>query len=115
MPALCGIVQEHLCARVSPKVCIKVCLKLWGLDYDSMLHLLGITRISTYQQFLKLVLLYRAVNGPTYFPPGIFVPRSSPTRPVVTLTLILLDSLLVQIMLTVYPQCHYALEQLAQL
>ena len=81
------------------KFAYKVCLKRWGLDYDSMLHLLGITRLSTHWQFLKLVLLYRAVNGLTYFPPGIFVPRSSPTCPVVTWTLIYL---LIQIMLTAH-------------
>ena len=54
------------------KFACKVCLKQWELDYDSMLHLLGITRLSTRRQYLKLVLLYKAVNGKTYFPPGIF-------------------------------------------
>ena len=77
----------------------KVCLKWWDLDYNSMLHLLGITRLSTRYQCLKLVLLYKAVNGLTYFPPGILFLGRHPTCPVVTLTLILLDHFLVQIML----------------
>ena len=81
------------------KFVCKVCLKRWDVDYDSMLHLLGITRLSTHRQFLKLVLLYEAVNGLTYFPPRIFAPRSSPTCPVVASTPILLDHLLIQIML----------------
>ena len=36
------------------KFACKVCLKQWELDCDSMLHLLGITRLSTRQQSLKL-------------------------------------------------------------
>ena len=82
------------------KFACKVSLKRWELDCDSMPHLLGITRLSTRRQSLKLVLSYKAVNGQTCFPPGnfLFLGRH-PTCPVVTLTLILLDQLLVKIML----------------
>ena len=81
------------------KFACKVRLKRWDLDYDSMLCLLGITRLSTHRQFLKLVLLYKAVNGLNYVPPGILFLGRHPTCPVVTLTLILIDYLLIQIML----------------
>ena len=97
------------------KFACKVRLKRWDLDYDSMLCLLGITRLSTHRQFLKLVLLYKAVNGLTYFPPGIFVPRSSPY-----LSSGNFNSNLNRLFAhTNYVDCsfvcHYALEQLAQL
>jgi len=53
------------------KIACKVCLKRWGLDYDSMLHLLGIAWLSTHRQFPKLVLLYSSlVLRP--FPPPVF-------------------------------------------
>jgi len=39
------------------KFACRVCLKWWELDCDSMPHLLGITRLSTHRQSLKLVTL----------------------------------------------------------
>jgi len=52
--------QKHFNAieSVEKFACIyRVCLKWWNLDYESMLHMLGITQLSnsTCQQYLKLV------------------------------------------------------------
>jgi len=79
-----------------------------------MLHLLGITRLSTGQQFLKLdasILLYKTVIMAQLISllEFLFLGRH-PTCPVITLTL---DHLLLQIL--IFPQCHYCMEQLAQL
>jgi len=62
-------VQEFAC---------KVCLKQWELDCDSMLHLLGITRLSTCQQSRKLVTLVQSRKWPNLFPSRNFCSRSTP-------------------------------------
>ena len=72
IPARCGILTSKgtfqcYSYRVSRKVCM---YRVWrDLDYESMLHLLGITQLSTRRQYLKLV--------PVVFPSRNFVPRSS--------------------------------------
>jgi len=56
IPAGCGIVTAKgtfQCYRVRRKVCMY--RVWWDLDYDSMLHLPGITQLSTRRQYLKLV------------------------------------------------------------
>jgi len=57
MPALWDPYTYKNISMLEPvqKFACKVCLKQWELDCDSMLHLLGITRLSTRQQSLKLV------------------------------------------------------------
>jgi len=47
---------------------LKVCLKQWELDCDSMLHLLGITRLSTHRQSQKLVTFVQSSKWPNLFP-----------------------------------------------
>jgi len=69
--ARCGILTpaQNISMLVSiQKFTCKGRLKWWDLDYDNMLHLLGITWLSTCRQYLNLVLLYKVVNGQTYFP-----------------------------------------------
>jgi len=60
------------------KFACKVCLKRWDLDCDSMLHLLGVTRLSTRQQYLKLYSCTKQSMAKLISLPEFFVPRSSP-------------------------------------
>ena len=53
----------------------KVCLKKWDLDYDSMLQLLNISRLSVCRKFLTM---YNIVSGHMYFPSSIFVQSNLP-------------------------------------
>ena len=64
--------ETHMIESVQKFAC-KVCLKCWDSDYDAMLHLLGITHLSTRQQYLKLTCLYKVLHGYSYFPLGVFV------------------------------------------
>ena len=52
------------------KFACKVCLKQWDLDYDSMLQLLNLPRLSVRREYL--------VSGHMYFPPSIFVQSNLP-------------------------------------
>ena len=51
------------------KFACKVCLKQWELDYDSMLQLLNLPRLSVRREYLKLTTMYNIVSGHMYFPP----------------------------------------------
>ena len=49
------------------KFACKVCLKQWDLDYDSMLQLLNLPRLSVRREYLKLTTMYNIVSGHMYF------------------------------------------------
>ena len=60
------------------KFACKVCLKQWDLDYDSMLQLLNLPRLSVRREYLKPTTMYNIVSGHMYFPPSIFVQSNLP-------------------------------------
>ena len=63
--------QSYLCVHV------KVCLKRWDMDYESMLQQLELTSLSR-RNFLKLTTMYNIINGTLYFPTGYFVQNYFP-------------------------------------
>ena len=60
------------------KFACKVCLKQWDLDYDSMLQLLNLPRLSVRRKYLKLTTMYNIVSGLMHFPSSIFVQSNLP-------------------------------------
>ena len=62
------------------KFACKVCLKQWDLDYDSMLQLLNLPRLSVRRKYLKLTTMYNIVCGHMDFPSSIFVQSNLPCQ-----------------------------------
>ena len=60
------------------KFACKVCLKQWDLDYDSMLQLLNLPRLSVCRKYLRLTTMYIIVSGHMDFSSSIFVQSNSP-------------------------------------
>ena len=52
--------------------------KQWDLDYDSMLQLLNLPRLSVHRKYLKLTTMYNIVSGHMDFPSSIFVQSNLP-------------------------------------
>ena len=71
----------------------KKSVKQWDLDYDSMLQLLNLSRLSVCRKYLKLTTMYNIVSGLMHFPSSIFVQRYLPYYLNRTSTFNLLDLL----------------------
>ena len=59
--------QTHQTTRRSPKVCLKVCTKLWNPSYSSF-HLSDLPRLDQRRVQLKLSFLYQLVNNLAFCP-----------------------------------------------
>ena len=59
--------------KLCRKNACKVCLKMWDLDYNTMLQLLNLSPLSVRREYLKLTAMYNILNGYSYYPSGIFV------------------------------------------
>ena len=65
--------KSWLSLEAVQKFACKVCLKMWDLDYNTMLQLLNLPPLSVRREYLKLTAMYNILNGYSYYPSGIFV------------------------------------------
>ena len=65
--------KNWLSLEAVQKFACKVCLKMWDLDYNTMLQLLNLPPLSVRREYLKLTAMYNILNGYSYYPSGIFV------------------------------------------
>ena len=65
------------CLEAVKKFACKVCLKMWNLDYESMLQMLGLPCLSVRRKYLKPTTTYYIVSH-MYYPSSIFVQSALP-------------------------------------
>ena len=59
--------NSHKIEKVQ-KFALKICTKLWNMDYDSLLDTVDLPSLSTRRLYLKLSYLYQVINGNFKFP-----------------------------------------------